>query len=404
MKNSLAILSLGLFLGISSLCTAADWPQWRGPDQNGISKETGWSAKWPASGPKQLWKAQVGQGYSSFAVSSGRVYTTGNEKDQETIFCLDANTGVEIWKHTFDSKLDPKYYDGGTSATPTVDGERVFTINKRGLVQCLDAIKGGVIWSKNLPEELKIKIPEWGFAGSITVVGGNILLNVGTAGTMLDKLTGKVVWTSGTDVSGYSTPILFDANGERAALFMIKQDAVAVKTTDGKELWRAPWKVSYDVNAADPILAGGKLFVSAGYNRGGALFDVTATPAKQVWENKNMRNHFNPSVLLGGNLYGIDGDSTKTDSALRCVDFQTGEIKWTEKTGFGSVTAADGKLIVLTSKGELLVADASPANFKPISRTQALGGKCWTTPVLANGKIYCRNSAGQVICLDVSGK
>lgn len=404
MKNSLAILSLGLFLGISSLCTAADWPQWRGPDQNGISKETGWSAKWPASGPKQLWKAQVGQGYSSFAVSSGRVYTTGNEKDQETIFCLDANTGVEIWKHTFDSKLDPKYYDGGTSATPTVDGERVFTINKRGLVQCLDAIKGGVIWSKNLPEELKIKIPEWGFAGSITVVGGNILLNVGTAGTMLDKLTGKVVWTSGTDVSGYSTPILFDANGERAALFMIKQDAVAVKTTDGKELWRAPWKVSYDVNAADPILTGGKLFVSAGYNRGGALFDVTATPAKQVWENKNMRNHFNPSVLLGGNLYGIDGDSTKTDSALRCVDFQTGEIKWTEKTGFGSVTAADGKLIVLTSKGELLVADASPANFKPISRTQALGGKCWTTPVLANGKIYCRNSAGQVICLDVSGK
>ena len=108
MKNSLAILSLGLFLGISSLCTAADWPQWRGPDQNGISKESGWSAKWPASGPKQLWKAQVGQGYSSFAVSSGRVYTTGNEKDQETIFCLDANTGVEIWKHTFDSKLDPK--------------------------------------------------------------------------------------------------------------------------------------------------------------------------------------------------------------------------------------------------------------------------------------------------------
>ena len=404
MKNSFAILSLSLFTVTSTLVTAADWPQWRGPDQNGISKETGWESLWPASGPKQLWKAQVGQGYSSFAVSKGRVFTTGNDKDQETIFCLDANTGAEIWKHTFESKLDPKYYDGGTSATPTVDEGRVFTISKRGLVQCLDASKGNLIWSKNLPNELKVKTPEWGFAGSVTVVGSNILLNVGTAGTMLEKQTGKVVWTSGTDVSGYSTPIIFDANSERAALFMIKQDAIAVKTSDGKELWRAPWKVSYDVNASDPILSGGKLFVSAGYNRGGALFDVTVSPAKEIWQNKNMRNHFNPSVLIGGNLYGIDGDSTKSDSALRCVDFQTGEIKWTEKTGFGALTAADGKLIVLTSKGELMVANASPAGFKPISRTQALGGKSWTTPVLANGKIYCRNSAGQVVCIDVSAK
>lgn len=404
MKISRSTLLVTLFAAAPLLCCAADWPQWRGPDQNGISKESGWTAKWPDAGPKQLWKAQVGQGYSSFAVSHGRAYITGNDKDQETIFCFDANTGAEIWKHTFDSKLDPKYYDGGTSSTPTVDDGHLFTISKRGLVQCLDAVKGGVIWSKNLPGELNVKIPEWGFAGSIVIAGDKALLNVGNAGTALDKNTGKVIWTSGTDVSGYSTPILFDTQGERAAYFMAKQDAVAVKVADGKELWRVPWKTSYDVNAADPILSGNKLFISSGYNGRCSLLDISSAPAKELWLNKNLRNHFNPSILINGNLYGIDGDAGKPEDALRCMDFQTGEIKWSEKIGFGSLSAADGKLIILTAKGELIVAEASPAGFKAISRTQALGGKCWTTPVLANGKIYCRNSAGQIICLDVSAK
>lgn len=393
-----------LIAAFSILSDAADWPQWRGPDQNGISKETGWSTKWPAAGPKQLWKAQVGVGYASFSVSNGRVYTTGNDKDKETIFCFDANSGATIWKHTFDSKLDPKSYSGGTSATPTVDADRLFTLSKSGLIHCLDAAKGTIVWSKNLVDELKMKPPVWGFAGSIVIVGENILLNAGTAGTMLEKKTGKVIWTSGADASGYSTPVLYEANGERAAMFMIKQDAVAVKLADGKELWRVPWKTSYDINAADPILSGQKTFISSGYNHGGGVFDISSSPVKEVWQNKNMRSQLNPCVLIGGNLYGIDGDSTKPDSALRCVDFLTGEIKWTEKTGFGSVTAADGKLIVLTDRGELMVADASPAGFKPIARAQVLGVKCWTTPVLANGKIYCRNSVGQVVCLDVSGK
>jgi outer membrane protein assembly factor BamB len=399
------VFSLIVLLSTMALISnAADWPQWRGPDQNGISKETGWSAKWPAEGPKQLWKAQVGVGYSSFSVSNGRVYTTGNNKDTETIFCFDANTGAILWKHSFDSKLDAKYYDGGTSATPTVDDGKVFAISKRGLVQCLDAAKGTILWSKNIADELKAEVPTWGFAGSITIVGETALLNVGSAGTALEKKTGKVLWTSGTDVSGYSTPVLCDVNGERAAMMMTKQDGVAVKVADGKELWRVPWKTSYDVNAADPILSGGKVFISSGYNRSGGLFDVTVSPPKEIWQNKNMRNHFNPCVLIGGNLYGIDDDASRPNAVLRCVDLLTGGIKWTEKTGFGSVISADGKLIVLTAKGELMVAEASPAGFKPISRAQVLGGKCWTAPVLANGKIYCRNATGQVVCLDVSGK
>jgi len=141
------------------------------------------------------------------------------------------------------------------------------------------------------------------------------------------------------------------------------------------------------------------VFVSSGYNRGATLVKVEGNKTSTVWEDKNMRNHFNSCLLWKGHLYGIDEDQ------LRCLVFDTGEVKWTEKSvGKGSLLIADGKLIVLSDKGELMVADPSPEGFKPISRAQVLSGKCWTTPVLSNGRIYCRNAAGDVVCLDVSGK
>lgn len=378
---------------------AADWPNYRGPDHNGISKETGWSAQWPANGPKQLWKAKVGMGFASFAVANGRVYTTGNANDNDTIFCFDANTGAEVWKHSFKAPLDAKYYQGGTSATPTVDGDQVYTLSKRGLVQCLDAAKGTVIWTKNVAEELSAKAPEWLFAGSVLIEGDLAIINVGSAGAALDKKTGKVVWSSGPEASGYSTPVPFVAGSDRAVMLAIKQDVVALKVKDGQELWRFPWKTQYDVNAADPILNGNKVFISSGYGRGAGVFDVSEKPAKKIWENKNLRTHMSTAVLLNGHLYGID------ENQLRCVVFDTGEVKWTDKvSGKGALMMADGKLIVLSEVGELLVATAAPDSFKPISRTQVLGKTCWAAPVLANGKIYCRNGGGDVVCVDVSGK
>lgn len=398
MKTVFQLTIVGL-LAFTCPTRAADWPWFRGPDHNGISQETGWSTQWPAAGPKQLWKAKVGIGFASFSVSAGRVYTTGNAKDTDTIFCFDANTGAEVWKYSYPAKLDAKYYEGGPSATPTVDENRVFTFSKRGMVHCLDAAKGNVIWSKNLSEELKAKMPTWGFASSVLIAGDLAILNVGAAGAALDKVTGKVVWSSGEDEAGYATAVPFEAVGQRAVALAIKQDVVGLAVKDGKELWRFPWKTDYDINAADPILAGSMVFISSGYNHGGGVFDVSARPAKRIWENKNMRNHFNSCVLWQGHLYGVD------EKELRCVVFDTGEVKWSEKSvGKGSLMLADGKLIVLSEKGELLVAAASTGGFKPMARAQVLGGKCWTTPVLANGKIYCRNAAGDVVAVDVSGK
>lgn len=398
MKTVLCLVPLAWAVVASNL-RADDWPNYLGPEHNGISKETGWSAHWPASGPKVLWKARLGMGFASFAVAKGRVFTTGNADKQDTVFCFDANTGAVLWKFSYDAPLDDKYYPGGTSATPTVDGDRVYTFSKRGLVHCLDAAKGTVLWSRNVAKDLNAKFPEWYFAGSVLIDGDRAILNVGAAGAALDKKTGKTLWSSGPEAAGYSSPIPFTTGADRAVMFTGKQDVIAVKAADGRELWRFPWKTQYDVNAAAPILNGTQVFVSSGYNHGGGVFDVSAHPPKKVWENKNMRNHMASSLLWKDHLYGID------ENQLRCLDFATGEVQWTDKvSGKGALTMADGKLIVLSEAGELLVADASPAGFKPISRAQVLGKTCWAAPVLANGKIYARNGAGNMVCVDVSGK
>jgi len=392
-------LALVAFSAIAFELRANDWPNYLGPDHNGISKETGWSANWPADGPKVLWKAKVGLGFASFAVANGRVYTTGNAEKEDTVFCFDANTGAEGWKFAYEAPLDAKYYQGGTSATPSVDGDRVYTFSKRGVVHCFDAARGTILWTKNVATELNAKFPEWYFAGSVLIDGDLAILNAGTAGAALDKRTGKVIWSSGTEAAGYSTPVPFNAGSDRAVMLAIKQDVVAVRVKDGKELWRFPWKTQYDVNAASPILNGNKAFISSGYNHGAGVFDISANPPRKIWENKNLRTHLATAILWKDHLYGID------ENQLRCLAFATGEVKWTDKaSGKGALMMADGKLIVLSERGELLVAEASPAGFNPISRAQVLGKTCWAAPVLANGRIYCRNGGGDVVCVDVSGK
>ena len=393
----LTLTSLFVLVPIHS--QAADWPRWRGPDANGISKETGWQTQWPATGPKKLWEAKVGTGFSSFAVANGRLYTLGNTADTDTVYCFKADTGEVLWKHSYPAPLEPKNYEGGPNATPTVEGDRVYTCSKNAEIFCFDAAKGTVVWSKKLAEELGTKKPTWAYASSVLVEGDLLLVNVGSEGTALSKQDGKVVWNNGKDMANYSTPVPFDANGQRAVALFTKDHIAALLVADGKELWRYPWKTDYDINAADPIVSGNEVFISSGYNHGASLLRITGGKPEKVWENKNMRNHFNSCVLWKEHLYGVD------EKDLRCLDWKTGEVKWGDpKFGKGSLMIADGKLIGLGEKGELVVAEATPEAFKPISRAQVLGGKCWTAPVLANGHIYCRNAAGDMVCLDVSGK
>ncbi len=411
MDRCVTIIQVGNWVRIGSLvlclipicsATADDWPLWRGPDVNGISRETGWTTSWPSDGPKQLWKASVGTGFSSVAIAHGRLFTLGNKGEADTVYCFDATTGKQLWKYSYACPLDPIYYEGGPGSTPAVDGERVYTLSKRGHFFCFDAATGKIFWRHNFMEEVEAAKPRWGFAGSPVIQGNLVILNVGGAGTALHKTTGKIAWKSDTNEAGYATPIPLTANGERCAAIFSGKALVGVRVADGKKLWQFPWIERWNLNTADPLLIGDKLFVST-FDRGCALLQIGSGTPKVLWENKVVRHHFNCGVHLNGFIYGINGNTDQPDKDLRCVEVATGQVKWNfTGVGLGSVMAADGKLIVLSDRGELLIAPASPQGFKPIARAQVLGGKCWTVPVLANGRIYCRNAEGTLVCVDVS--
>lgn len=403
LKHGSAFLRLALgLLASSSAASAADWPRYRGPKLDGISQETNWFKPWPKEGPAILWRASVGIGFATVSVSKGRLYTLGNSNDVDTVFCLDAATGRERWRHSYPCALDARYYEGGPSATPTVEGEAVYTLSKKGHLFRLDAATGRSVWARNLTNELDLKLPEWSLAGSPLVEGDLLILNAGGSGAAVDKHTGRTVWSSGPGPGGYATPVPFEHQGRRAIAIFSANALIAVEPRTGREWWRHPWASGRDVNAADPIYSDGKMFISS--SSGCALLQLRDGPPTVVWTHTNlMRNYFNPAVLLDGHLYGIDG-TTHRPTTLTCLDWATGQRRWSEP-GFGSggLMAADGRLIVF-DQGQLSLVRAVPDAFHLLARAQVLGGKCWTAPVLAHGKIYGRNAKGDLICLDGGGR
>lgn len=386
---------------LTAAAQAADWPQWRGPNRDGISSET-IKTEFPGDGPKVLWKASVGIGFSSFTVADGRVFTMGWADDKDTVFCFDAKSGKQVWSHSYDSELGDKYYEGGPGSTPTVDGAQVFTLGKWGDAFCFDAATGKVVWEKNIAKELKVDAPTWGFSGSPVVSGTQLFLNVGTRGCALDKATGKVLWSSdGKTEAGYTTPLQVKL-GSQEILFTANTKAyLALDPATGKQLWDIPWVTRYGINAADPIVHGSNLFISTGYGKGCAMYELKPGESKMLWQHRDLRTQMNAALLIDGHLYGIDGDESQK-TMLKCLDAATGSTKWAEPIAkMGCVVAAKNALIVLSGKGELSLAKISSSGYEPITTAQILSGKCWSVPVLANGILYCRNAAGDVVALDV---
>ncbi len=380
---------------------AEDWPCYRGPQHNGVSKEQGWTDQWPDQGPKTLWKATIGLGFTSMVVADGRFFSAGHANDSDTIFCLDADSGKEIWKHSYPADIGAKYYEGGTTGTPTVEGNRVYWQSKWGDLFAFEAATGKIIWNTQVQKETGFRVPDWGFTGAPYTHKNVLVLNVGDAGVGVDKNTGKILWKSADKNCGYSTPVPLSTAGEPLVVFGSSQSYVAVNPENGNEAWRIKWLTEYGVNAADPIVAGLKLFLSTGYGKGAGLFDLTENPPKKIWTSKVLRTQLNPGVLHNGFVYGMDGD-TGDKGPLKCIELATGNEKWASPGfGTGGLILADGKLVILSATGELIVAPVSPEAFKPTARFQVLGGKCWTAPVLANGRIYSRNSRGEIVCVDV---
>lgn len=383
---------------------AEDWPHFRGPSRDGISIETGWVDQWPASGPRVAWKAQAGLGFSSIVVANGRAATVGHGNGQDTVFCFDATTGKPLWKHSYPAELGDKFFEGGTTGTPTWDGTHLFWLSRWGDLMCLDGQTGKVIWHKNIHTETGAPLPMWGYTGAPLVVGNLLVLNVGEAGVGVNKADGKIVWQSAAKDAGYSTPLPFESGGAKLAIFGNATNYIAVDPITGKEAWRFRWVTQYGVNAADPVVIGDRMFISTGYSKGGTLLQLSGDEPKQLWKTKALRTQMNAAVFFEGHLYGVDGDTTET-GVLKCIEFSTGNEKWSEP-GFGSgaVMIAGGKLIALSGNGELSIAPASPAEFKPTAKAKVIGPKCWTAPVLANGLVYCRNSRGEIVAVDLRSK
>ncbi len=404
-RNGLKVLVLFVVILLCGAVYGGDWPWWRGPNHNGISEETDWVASWPEGGPKVFWKATVGVGFSTISVSEGKAYTMGNAGDKDTVFCFDAATGKEIWKHTYNQRLDKSYYEGGTLASVTVADGRVYTVSKDGKAFCLDAESGKVLWRKAFIKDLGIERTTWGFSGSPLVIDNLVIYNAGATGLALNRDDGSVVWRGPKSPGGYATAVPYTMDGRKCVALFGFQEVLGLDVSTGEELWGHKWKTKYDVHAADPIIVGKQVFICSGYGEGCALLELESNDGKykvkQLWRNRNMRNKMNASVLRDGYIYGVD-----EGGELRCLDFKTGEMLW-QQPGFGqgSLMAADGKLIVLGEKGNLVIAQAGPHGYKEISAAKILPFKCWTVPVLANGRIYARNTTkttGEVICLDVS--
>jgi outer membrane protein assembly factor BamB len=389
------LLGVFAFLVIVNL-RAGDWPQWRGPNRNGISTE---KVGWPEGGPKTVWRAQVGTGFSSISVSKGRVYTMGNANEKDTIWCLDSANGKLIWQHTYNSALNPQYYEGGPGATPTVHDGKVFTISKWGDVFCLNAQKGTVIWERHLLKD-GIHTNRWGFAGSPLIWKDLVILNAGSSGVALESATGRIAWMNGTNSAGYASPALFKSGDKDAVLIFAAKHLVAVDPQTGSELWRFPFETGYDTNNTDPIVHDDTIFISS-YSHGCALVRIKDGKPEAVYDTKVLFNNLSPGILMGDYVYVFNGEAKmKTD--FRCIHLPTGELKWQrDDPAFGSVICTGGKLIIMSEKGELLLAEPSPAELKILGRSQVLGGVCWTPPTLVNGKIYVRNAKGDLVCVEL---
>ena len=269
-------ISVGAFLclvsvGVGRAEEKQDWPQFRGPTRDGISKETKWNPKALEGGAKVLWKANVGEGWSSVSVSGDKVFTMGWKDDQDTVYALNVKDGKEAWKYSYPCQ---KCDYAGPRATPVTDGKVVYSLSHAGDLFCLSAQDGKVIWKKNVVSELGASVPRWNLAGSPVIQGELLLVNAGESGMALNRKTGEKVWSSGAGPGGYSAPVVFKHEGKDCVAVFGAKAVYGVELATGRRLWSSAWETRYDVNAADPIFLDGKLFISSGYDRGCALLDI----------------------------------------------------------------------------------------------------------------------------------
>ena len=402
-KALIVTAAIALLVGQVAAQAGGDWPQWRGANRDGISKETGLMKQWPADGPALLWKATgAGGGYSSFSVANSRLYTMGLRGTREFIIAFDVATGKEAWATPHGGAFRNDRGDG-PRGTPTIDGDRLYALGGNGDLSALETRTGKVVWTMNVLEKFGGSNITWGISESPLVIGDKVLVNAGGPGASivaLNKKDGTVVWKSQSDRAGYSSAMPVQIGNTTQVVFFTHTRAVGLDPKDGKLLWEYGRAANNVANAATPIVRGNRVFISSDYGTGAGLVEISAGGAKEVYFTKDMRNHHSSSILIGDHLYGFSG------GILTAMKFDTGEVAWKDRSvGKGSIVFADGHLYALSENGVVGLVEATPTGYveKGRFRIQQDSLPTWAHPVVAGGRLYIRDQ-DTIYAYDVRGK
>jgi len=372
-----------------------DWPDFRGRNRDGRYLETPIRTNWPAEGLPRLWRQPIGLGYASFVVAEGRAFTIEQRRRQEVVAAYDVETGRELWAHAWEGEFVEGLGGDGPRATPTYHDGRIYALGALGELRCLNAGTGALVWRRNILTENGAPNLPWGMSAAPLVVDDSVIvLPGGPAGRSVvayNKITGEPVWGALDDQQAYTSPMLVTLAGARQILVVSASRAMGLTTDGGRLLWEHPWSTNMGISVAQPLLLGGdRVFLSAGYGHGAAVIEVSRSgdrfAARMVWENLRMKNKFTSSVLHQGQIYGLD------ESILACVDAATGDLKWKAgRYGYGQIVLAGDHLVVLTEDGQLALVRATPERHDEIAKFQAIEGKTWNHPVIADGRLLVRN-------------
>ena len=376
-----------------------DWPNWGGPDHDLNLQQGTLSADWPKDRLPVEWTREIGIGFSSMSVVGGRMMAMGHVDGNEHVWCLDAESGDVYWEHIYPCRLIDNLHEGGPCSTPTIDGNLVYTLGKEGQLFCLQLSDGRIVWQKDLPTDLGVKVPEWGFSSSARILGKQVILEGGRV-VSYDKSDGTKQWQTELHDAGYGSAATFDDSGRTLLVTLDCNGLRLVNSVDGTEVAFKEWKSPYQTNSTTPIISGDTIFISTGYKVGCGMFRFRINSLEPIYVNHEMRNHFSNSVLHDGHFYGFDGDShSSRNVTLTCLEATTGKSVWKQRgLGCGSMMIVDGRLLVLSDQGDLVLVEASPASFNELARSPFLEGRCWTVPIVSGGRVYGRNAAGKLVC------
>ncbi len=386
--------------------SAADWPQFHGPDRNNKSPDKGLLKAWPEGGPSRIWEsAGIGEGYSTVSIVGKRIYTTGAINGDCVITALDMD-GKKVWTRK-NGKAWKKSYPG-TRSTPTITDGLLYHLSGIGNLICLKADSSEVVWTVNILEKFGGRNITWGLAESPLVIGDKVICTTGgknVSMVALDSKTGKVAWkcTGAGDKPGYASPILIEYQGLKQIVNAMSESIVGVRASDGKLLWKYPHKVYADENITTPLFHDGFVIVSGCGKRGTTSLQLQVSGDQcsviKRWQNKAFDNKQGGIVLLDGKLYGY-AESQKGSGPWMCIDFKTGEtifksapIKSSYKYKNGCLTYADGRFYLFSDDGNMALAEPTGTDFKVTGRLRIKEhGKqpTWAHPVVYGGRLYIR--------------